>query len=52
MTNYYVITPYEVMAEEEFLSRKEELAKAGRKVMAVVFNCLNMADFSRKYFGS
>lgn len=51
MTNYFVVTPYDVFPEEVFLRKKEELARAGRKVIAVVFNCKDTKDFQRKYFG-
>ena len=51
MTDYFVVTPGEAMPAEEFIARKEELASAGRKVMAVVFNCKDRKDFQRKYFG-
>ena len=51
MTNYFVVTPYDVFPEEVFLKKKEELARAGRKVIAIVFNCEDTKDFQRKYFG-
>lgn len=51
MTNYFVVTPYDAFPEEVFLKKKEELARAGRKVIAIVFNCEDTKDFQRKYFG-
>lgn len=50
MINYYVVTPFEVMTETELIERKSELIKAGRKVMAIVFDCKDYNDFKRKYF--
>ena len=50
MTTYYVITPFDPMTEEEFLKNREQIAKEGRKCMAIVFNCENYEDFKRKYF--
>lgn len=50
MTNYYVVAPFEPMTEEELNERKEELIKAGRKVLAIVFNCKDREDFERKWF--
>lgn len=51
MTHYYVVTPFEVFPEEEFLKKMEDLARAGSKVMAIVFNCKDYKDFERKWFG-
>ena len=51
MTDYFIISPFEVMTADEFTASKEKLAAAGRKVLAVVFNCANYEDFKRKYFG-
>lgn len=51
MINYYVVTPYEVFDEEKFIRIREQLAKENRKVMAIVFNCEDIQDFQRKYFG-
>lgn len=50
MTTYYVITPFDPMTEEEFLKKREQIAKEGRKCKAIVFNCENYEDFKRKYF--
>ena len=49
--DYFVIAPFEVLNEKEFCEKKEELAKSGRKVIAVVFDCKDYKEFSRKYFG-
>lgn len=49
--DYFVLSPFEPLTESEFIARKKELAKEGRKVIAVVFNCKDYNDFSRKYFG-
>lgn len=52
MTHYYVFTPYEVYTKEELTSEKiSELSDRGAKCMAIVFNCENIDDFKRKYFG-
>lgn len=51
MTNFYVVTPYDVFTENEFRKKREALARTGRKVMAIVFNCKDVKDFQRKYFG-
>lgn len=51
MTTYFVITPFDPMTEEEFLRNREKLAAQRRKVMGVVFNCRDYADFKRKWFG-
>lgn len=50
MTDYFVVTPFEVLTEAELIERKAELIKDGRKVMAVVFNCKDYEDFKRKYY--
>lgn len=52
MTDYFVLTPFCPMTKEEFCEKKEQLAKEGRKVMAVVWDCKDYRDFERKYFGS
>lgn len=51
MTDYFIISPFEVMTADEFTASKEKIAAAGRKVLAVVFNCANYEDFKKKYFG-
>lgn len=49
---YYVITPFEVLSEPEFMAKREDLARAGnRHIMGVVFNCKDYGDFRRKWFG-
>lgn len=51
--DYFVFVPFEVIAEKELTQqKKKELAKSGRKCMAVVFNCKDRKDFDRKYFGN
>ena len=50
MTNYYVVTPFEVMTEAELIERISELKMARRKVMAIVYDCKDYNDFKRKYF--
>lgn len=50
-TTYYVITPFDPMPEEKFLKHREQIAKEGRKCIAIVFNCKDYDDFRRKYFG-
>lgn len=49
---YYVISPFEPMDDIEFAQRKEELKQSGRKVLAIVFDCKDYDDFSRKYFAN
>lgn len=49
---YYVISPFEPMDDIEFAQRKEELNRSNRKVLAIVFDCKDYDDFSRKYFAS
>lgn len=49
---YYVLSPFEPMDDIEFAQRKEELKQSGRKVLAIVFDCKDYADFSRKYFAN
>ena len=49
---YYVISPFEPMDDIEFAQRKDELKQSGRKVLAIVFDCKDYADFSRKYFAN
>lgn len=51
MTDIFVVTPFETYTKKEFCEKKEQLAKEGRKVMAVVFNCCSLTDFEIKYFG-
>lgn len=51
MTDIYVVTPFDTFTTKEFIAKKEQLAKEGRKVMAVVFNCRSLTDFEIKYFG-
>ena len=51
MTDIYVVTPFDTYTTKEFCEKKEQLAKEGRKVMAVVFNCSSLTDFEIKYFG-
>lgn len=51
MTDMFVVSPYDVYTTKEFIEKKPQLAKEGRKVMAVVFNCQTLQDFERKYFG-
>ena len=51
MTDMFVVTPYDVYTKKEFCEKKEQLAKEGRKVMAVVFNCRTFQEFEEKYFG-
>ena len=45
MTDIYVVTPFDTYTTKEFCEKKEQLAKEGRKVMAVVFNCRSLTDF-------
>jgi hypothetical protein len=47
----FVVTPFDVYTKKDFCEKKEQLAKEGRKVMAVVFNCRSLIDFEKKYFG-
>jgi hypothetical protein len=51
MTDMFVVTPYDVYTKKEFCEKKEQLAKEGRKVMAVVFNCHTIQEFEERYFG-
>lgn len=51
MTDIYVVTPYETYTKKEFCEKKEQLAKEGRKVMAVVFNCHTIQEFEERWFG-
>lgn len=51
MTDIYVVTPFDTYTTKEFIAKKEQLAKEGRKVMAVVFNCHTFQEFEERYFG-
>lgn len=51
MTDIFVVTPFDTYTKKEFCDKKEQLAKEGRKVMAIVFNCSSLTDFEIKYFG-
>jgi hypothetical protein len=51
MTDMFVVTPFDVYTKKDFCEKKEQLAKEGRKVMAVVFNCRTFQEFEEKYFG-
>lgn len=50
--NYFVFTPYEVYTEDQLTSEfRAQLAREGRKCLAIVFNCKDYEGFKRKYFG-
>ena len=52
MEDYYVVEPFDVYRQSEFTKEvREELKRKGRRVIAIVFNCKDYEDFSRKYFG-
>ena len=51
MTDIFVVTPFDTLTKKEFCEKKEQLAKEGRKVMAIIFNCSSLTDFEIKYFG-
>lgn len=51
MTDIFVVAPFDTYTTKEFFAKKEQLAKEGRKVMAVVFNCRTFQEFEQRYFG-
>ena len=48
---YYVMTPFEPVAENEFLQRRDEFIRDGRKCIGIVINCNDTDDFNKKWFG-